>query len=432
MSRIILPVATVAVVLAIAVLFAINTLQEATAPLEKMETALVEVGVEGVSTEEKVLFLAKERTAIDQALSAKAVPGRTAPEKVQAVLERLSEIETVLKEHAVSGGTVVKRVSVLAVERDQLQEQLSFAQTQVRTLESAIKASEKVKLQMAALTDAHNALAGELAAARSDLTSTRTQLDAARGELKSTRAQLDASQGDLKSTRTELDAARGELSVSRTQLASVAEAEQQAKSDLTAARSALEGARADTDMAEAEKSRFKEELTALKGEIVALGVSNAKMQKENRALSGELKQVRQRLAAVEARPAPAKTEMAAVAAQSERALPDFTFYFDFDESVLSEPAYGKLAKVVETAGKRSAEVILVSGYTDSLGPQEYNLWLSAERANAVIQGLQDELLMQDLADVKIRKEANGEARLPIATPDETREIRNRRVDIFLE
>ncbi len=156
------------------------------------------------------------------------------------------------------------------------------------------------------------------------------------------------------------------------------------------------------------------------------------MKKENRALSGELKQERRRLAAEEAAPAPAKTEVAAVAVGSERAPPDFTVYFDFDASELSEPEYAKLAKVVETAGIRSTEIILVSGYTDSLGPQEYNLWLSAERANAVIQGLQDELLMQDLADVKIRKEANGEARLPIATPDETSEIQNRRVDIFLE
>ncbi|MCW1403895.1 OmpA family protein [Novosphingobium sp. MW5] len=63
-------------------------------------------------------------------------------------------------------------------------------------------------------------------------------------------------------------------------------------------------------------------------------------------------------------------------------------YFDTGKAVLSPQARGELCNAATRAEGMNNALILVVGYTDSVGSDEYNQVLSEKRANAVINYLQ--------------------------------------------
>ena len=71
--------------------------------------------------------------------------------------------------------------------------------------------------------------------------------------------------------------------------------------------------------------------------------------------------------------------------------------------------------------------LLVSGHSDRAGPKGYNLVLSQLRALSIENALLRHGVPQDLIAVTAR----GEDQPRVATPDGTREPRNRRVEIIL-
>jgi outer membrane protein OmpA-like peptidoglycan-associated protein len=85
-------------------------------------------------------------------------------------------------------------------------------------------------------------------------------------------------------------------------------------------------------------------------------------------------------------------------------------------------------ELVQLARTRSLDISVI-GHTDTvgLGPMNYNLGL--RRAELVADALRDALKTQGLTSVPVTAQSHGEADLLVQTPDETPELRNRRVEI---
>jgi outer membrane protein OmpA-like peptidoglycan-associated protein len=106
-------------------------------------------------------------------------------------------------------------------------------------------------------------------------------------------------------------------------------------------------------------------------------------------------------------------------------LPDE--FFDFDKSTLRPTAVVKLDAAAKTLADMGYPAINISGHTDWIGSDEYNIKLSDRRANSVMKYLEEKGVPAD----KMTAQGFGETR-PIAT-NETAEGRqqNRRVEIDL-
>ena len=79
--------------------------------------------------------------------------------------------------------------------------------------------------------------------------------------------------------------------------------------------------------------------------------------------------------------------------------------FDFNEYKVrkeSEPDMQELAKLISTYYSRSR--ILIEGHTDDIGTENYNLWLSEKRAQAVV----DALVWFGIDRAQLKIKANGE------------------------
>jgi peptidoglycan-associated lipoprotein len=58
-------------------------------------------------------------------------------------------------------------------------------------------------------------------------------------------------------------------------------------------------------------------------------------------------------------------------------------YFEFDDSRLSEEARGALNQVAECVQSAPGRALLLNGFTDPRGTEEYNIALSERRAETV-------------------------------------------------
>jgi outer membrane protein OmpA-like peptidoglycan-associated protein len=102
--------------------------------------------------------------------------------------------------------------------------------------------------------------------------------------------------------------------------------------------------------------------------------------------------------------------------------------FDFDEATLRRDVEFNLVKIATILNQFGEMNILIEGHTDSIGTEEYNLGLSQRRAQAV----QDFLITQDVAGVRLASEGYGESR-PVADNDtEEGRQQNRRVDLVIQ
>jgi len=64
-------------------------------------------------------------------------------------------------------------------------------------------------------------------------------------------------------------------------------------------------------------------------------------------------------------------------------------FFDFNKAVLKPDSYAELNRMVELMKERATMTVMISGHTDSTGPDTFNLTLSKWRANAVTKYLVD-------------------------------------------
>jgi OOP family OmpA-OmpF porin len=107
----------------------------------------------------------------------------------------------------------------------------------------------------------------------------------------------------------------------------------------------------------------------------------------------------------------------------------FLVFFDWDKSSLSSDANGVLdAIATELKTRKDVAKVLVGGYADTSGGEEYNKNLSIARANTV----RDALAGRGFPADKIATEGHGEQDLLVKTADNVREPANRRAQITLQ
>ncbi len=122
------------------------------------------------------------------------------------------------------------------------------------------------------------------------------------------------------------------------------------------------------------------------------------------------------------RPAPAP-----VAAAAPAPARTFMVFFDWNRADLTDRARQIIAEAAQARSRQQVTRIDVTGHTDTSGSAQYNQGLSVRRANAVAA----ELVRLGVPRNEITARGVGESQLLVATPDNTREPQNRRVEIVL-
>jgi adhesin transport system outer membrane protein len=105
----------------------------------------------------------------------------------------------------------------------------------------------------------------------------------------------------------------------------------------------------------------------------------------------------------------------------------FLLYFEVGGAELTAQSRALLATIVERLRARSTADLSVIGHTDSQGRPDANEVLGLQRATSVVQ----QLRQLGVGATPIAVESHGARNLLVATPDQTAEPRNRRVEITL-
>jgi OmpA-OmpF porin, OOP family len=105
----------------------------------------------------------------------------------------------------------------------------------------------------------------------------------------------------------------------------------------------------------------------------------------------------------------------------------YIVFFDFDKAVLVEKAQEVVAEAVKTAKEHGFVKIVVTGHTDTVGSDKYNMALSAARAKAV----RDEMVRLGIGADEIAILGKGFHDPLVATGPGVREPQNRRAVIDL-
>jgi outer membrane protein OmpA-like peptidoglycan-associated protein len=106
----------------------------------------------------------------------------------------------------------------------------------------------------------------------------------------------------------------------------------------------------------------------------------------------------------------------------------FTLYFLLDSDELTPESKSMFPAMLKAVAGRSVPEVTIIGHTDTRASAESNYALGLKRAGAVRAILTASGLNPDL----IETSSHGEAELLVATPDNTYESRNRRVEIVIK
>ena len=103
-------------------------------------------------------------------------------------------------------------------------------------------------------------------------------------------------------------------------------------------------------------------------------------------------------------------------------------FFDTNSTTLSQQATMTITEATNVAKSMPNARVAVTGYTDTDGTPAYNQQLSIRRADAV----KNALVSNGIAPQDISVNGTGEAGLLIETPDQTKNEKNRRVQIVVQ
>jgi outer membrane protein OmpA-like peptidoglycan-associated protein len=102
-----------------------------------------------------------------------------------------------------------------------------------------------------------------------------------------------------------------------------------------------------------------------------------------------------------------------------------TLYFLLGKDQLTPQSRQDAETIYGDFVQRQAPEVLIVGHTDTVGSAKTNQKLSEKRAEKVRQGL----IVLGVPSASIQASGRGERELLVATPDNTKEPRNRRVEI---
>jgi len=105
----------------------------------------------------------------------------------------------------------------------------------------------------------------------------------------------------------------------------------------------------------------------------------------------------------------------------------FVLRFASDSTDLLPESAARLNEIVAAIHDRASEVVSIVGHSDTSGNEEYNVALSARRAQAV----RDQLVARGVAAAVFQVSSHGEANPLVPTGDNVREERNRRVEVVV-
>jgi outer membrane protein OmpA-like peptidoglycan-associated protein len=105
----------------------------------------------------------------------------------------------------------------------------------------------------------------------------------------------------------------------------------------------------------------------------------------------------------------------------------FILYFEEGSTRVMVDSQTTLAALFAEVASRQAVEVQVTGHTDRVGSEDYNDWLSLQRAEAIRQAL----ISAGLRASFVRAVGRGEREPLVPTPDEQPEPRNRRVEVIV-
>lgn len=106
----------------------------------------------------------------------------------------------------------------------------------------------------------------------------------------------------------------------------------------------------------------------------------------------------------------------------------YSLYFLLDQTVFTDESAARVESIYRDIVARKPQHIKLIGHTDTAASVQYNDDLSYRRAQKVKQ----DLVAYGLSPSVIGITADGEFNLEVYTPDDTVEVRNRRVEIILQ
>lgn len=155
-----------------------------------------------------------------------------------------------------------------------------------------------------------------------------------------------------------------------------------------------------------------------KNEIDILGISKG-MAGEGVAMGGRVEDVEKAL----------KDLGAKVTAKEIRMDLPSDILFDFDKSHIRPDAQEALSKVAVVIRAHPGKVVLIEGYTDSKGAEDYNMKLSLRRAESVKHWLEQK---EDLRGMTLQTKGWGEGKPRTTNDTEEGRQKNRRVEITIK
>jgi outer membrane protein OmpA-like peptidoglycan-associated protein len=124
----------------------------------------------------------------------------------------------------------------------------------------------------------------------------------------------------------------------------------------------------------------------------------------------------------------AYTPPPAVAPSPAPVARSYMVFFDFNKSDLTPEAVSIVDQAARNAAPAKATTLTVTGHTDTVGSDAYNMRLSKRRAESVAA----ELEKDGIASSEITIVAKGKRDLLVPTEDGVREPQNRRVTIVYD
>lgn len=106
----------------------------------------------------------------------------------------------------------------------------------------------------------------------------------------------------------------------------------------------------------------------------------------------------------------------------------FLLYFEMGGATLTPESEADVAKILDVISARTVPDVSVIGHTDTVGDDAANEALALERAK-LVSGLI--VAANKIDPARIVVESHGEKNLLVPTPDNTEEVRNRRVEVTI-